>query len=206
LEKRKRLEEAQPRHHTVPIIISPQSDSSHYSDTITPVVEISNHDWEADVTAYPVDAVVAHPVVPQLNAANAMKHRFQGLFLESYFPADPKEGPSLYREWLCEAVSLNRPDKVLEFSLHALCITRAGRDGNNPVLVFHGKAAYGYALRELQKALLSPAAFKDETLAACYLLSIYEVYHFTKLQRHSLNIHSYSNRPPNLSLLMKIIC
>ena len=105
-----------------------------------------------------------------------MKKKFQGLFLETYLPANPNDGPGLYRDWLCEAVTLNHPGKVLEYSLHALSITRAGRIGNDQALVVQGNAAYGFALRELQKALLSPQlAGKDETLAACYLLSIYEV-------------------------------
>ena len=105
-----------------------------------------------------------------------MKKKFQGLFLETYLPANPNDGPGLYREWICEVVSLNHPGKVLEYSLHALCITRTGRIYNDQALVVQGNGAYGFALRELQKALLSPRlAVKDETLAACYLLSIYEV-------------------------------
>jgi hypothetical protein len=111
-----------------------------------------------------------------------MKKKLQGLFLEKYLPANPNDGPGLYREWLCEVVNLNHPGKVLEYSLNALCITRAGRIGNEQALVVQGNAAYGFALKELQKALLSPRlATKDETLAACYLLSIYEVRHSAKL-------------------------
>lgn len=165
LEKRKRLEEAQPRQHPSPISVSPQSDNSH---TTTLIIEESKSDWGSDGIAY--------PVVPHLNAANVMKKKFQSQFLETYLPANPNDGPGLYREWLCEVVALNHPGKVLEYSLHALCITRAGRIGNDQALVVQGNAAYGLALRELQKALLSPRLVaKDETLAACYLLSIYEV-------------------------------
>lgn len=106
-----------------------------------------------------------------------MKKKLQGLFLETYLPANPNDGPGLYREWLCEAVTLNDPGKVLEYSFNALSITRAGRLGNDQALVVQGNAAYGLALRELRKALLSPLlATKDETLAACYILSIYEVW------------------------------
>jgi hypothetical protein len=187
LEKRKRLEEAQPRQHPSPISVSPHSDSSY---TTTPVIEISKPDWETDGVAY--------PVVPHLNAANVMKKKFQSLFLETYLPANPKEGPGLYREWLCEVTTLNHPGKVLEYSLHALCITRAGRNGNDQALVVQGNAAYGFALRELQKALLSPRlATKDETLAACYLLSIYEVGLFPSCASRDSCCHSYSNQRPS---------
>jgi hypothetical protein len=168
LEKRERLEEAQPRQDTSPD--SPQSGRSR-SHTTTPIYEDTRPDWENGAPAYPVQ-----PVVPHLNTANVMKKKLQGLFLESYLASNPNDGPGLYREWLCEAANLNHPGKVLEYSLHALSITRAGRISNNEALVVQGSAAYGFALRELRKALLSPRlAAKDETLAACYILSIYEV-------------------------------
>ena len=163
LEKRERLEEVQPRQHISQDSITPQS--------YTPITEDTKPDWEANGKAHPV-----HPVVPHLNTQNVMKKKLQGLFLETYLPANPKDGTALYREWLCEVITLNDPGKVLEYSLHALCISRAGRVGNHQALVVQGNAAYGFALRELHKALLSPKlATKDETLAACYLLSMYEV-------------------------------
>jgi hypothetical protein len=141
-----------------------------------------------------------------LSSANVMKKKFQSLFLETYLPAKPNDGPGLYREWLCEAVTLNHPGKVLEYSLHALCITRAGRNGNDQALVVQGNAAYGFALRELQKALLSPRlATKDETLAACYLLSIYEVGLIPSCASKHSCCYSYSNQRPSRSLDMRTI-
>lgn len=180
LEKRKRLEEAQPRQYTSPGSVSPQSGNTS-DQTTGPAIEKAEHDWETDDTVY--------PLVVHLTAVNVMKKKFQGLFLEDYLPVRPKDGPSLYREWLCEAVSLNRPGKVLEYSLHALCITRSGRIHGDQNLVLQGNAAYGYALKELQRALSSPRlATKDETLAACYLLSIYEVRLFSKVYRRTLTL------------------
>ncbi|KAG0651556.1 Aspercryptin biosynthesis cluster-specific transcription regulator atnN [Hyphodiscus hymeniophilus] len=173
LEKRKRLEEAQPRQDTSPITVSPQSDVKSHSTT--PIIEDTNPDWKTGGSTYPVQPVVVH-----VNTQSVMKKKLQGVFLETYLPANPNDGTALYREWLCEVVNLNNPGKLLEYSLHALCITRAGRLDNNQALVFQGSAAYGFALRELQKALLSPRlATKDETLAACYLLSMYELFETT---------------------------
>jgi hypothetical protein len=165
LEKRKRLEEAQPRQYTPPVSGSQQSDSK--SHTATPIAENKKPDWEIGGSAY--------PAVVQLNTAKLMKKKFQGMFIETYLPLNPHDGPRLYSEWLCEAVNLEDPGKVLECSFNALSITRAGRLSNNQTLIVQGNAAYGTALRELRKALLSPLlATKDETLAACYILSIYE--------------------------------
>jgi hypothetical protein len=172
LEKRKRLEEAQPRQDHSSSSASPPSDTN--SQTATPITENTKRGGEIGNSAY--------PVVRRLSTAKVVKTKLQGVFLEAYLPANPSDGPGVYRDWLCEVVSLNNPGKVLEYSLHALCITQAGRVGGNKALAVQGNMTYGFALKELQKALLSPRqAGKDETLAACYILSIYEVGSGTKL-------------------------
>lgn len=105
-----------------------------------------------------------------------LKHQFHSLFLESYLPSDPKLGPGLTQTWLAEAVRFNNPGKALEYSLHALCMTRIGRIAGDEALIVKGGMAYGHSLRELQLALSSPRlAGTDDTLATCLVLSIYEV-------------------------------
>jgi hypothetical protein len=112
----------------------------------------------------------------QLSSAKAVKLQFHGLFLENYLPSNPKEGLGLTHTWLAEAVRFHNPGKALEYSLHALCITRIGRIAGDQALVLKGSVAYGHALRELQLALSSPKlAGTDDTLASCLVLSIYEV-------------------------------
>lgn len=109
-----------------------------------------------------------------------LKLQFHSLFLESYLPSDPKLGPGLTQTWLAEAVRFNNPGKALEYSLHALCMTRIGRIAGDEALVVKGGMAYGHSLRELQLALSSPKlAGTDDTLATCLVLSIYELFEST---------------------------
>lgn len=116
------------------------------------------------------------PPLQGISAKEAMKLQFHNLFIESYLPSNPKLGPGLTQTWLAEAVRFNNPGKALEYSLHALCITRIGRFSGDQALVVKGSVALGQALRELQLALSSPKlAGTDDTLASCLVLSIYEV-------------------------------
>jgi hypothetical protein len=101
---------------------------------------------------------------------------FHGLFLQSYLPAGVKFGESMQGEWLFEALRLNNPGPTLEYSFQALSVTRVGRFTGYQDLIERGKMLYGLALRSLSKSLGSPKlASRDETLAACCLLGIYEV-------------------------------
>lgn len=122
-------------------------------------------------------------VVPQkshktllVRTPDMRKKLFQGLFLESYLPMQNGLRGALQGAWLIEALRLENPGQALEFSLHALCITRVGRVTLNEDLVKRGNAAYGMALRALRNALeSSKLAGRDETLASCMILAIYEV-------------------------------
>jgi hypothetical protein len=116
------------------------------------------------------------PLPVQVSTTKAMKLQFHSLFLENYLPANPNLGPGLTQTWLAEAVRFNKPGRALEYSLHALCMTRIGRIAGDQSLVVKGSVAYGHALKELQLALSSPnLAGTDDTLASCLVLSIYEV-------------------------------
>ena len=98
------------------------------------------------------------------------------MFLEHYLPRSPKSGLGLAGAWLLETIKLNDRSPALVYSLNALCLTRVGRLVKNQDLIKRGNAAYGFALRALRTSLESPKhAGKDETLATCLILSIYEV-------------------------------
>ena len=104
------------------------------------------------------------------------KYAFQSMFLENYLPKSPKAGQGLAGAWLSEAIRLNDRSPALNYSLNALCLTRVGRLVGYQDLIKRGNAAYGFALRALRTSLESPThASKDETLATCLILSIYEV-------------------------------
>lgn len=151
-EKRSRLEEALPRHdeHDDAQTDSPKSSSSS-------------------------DSSSSPPTDLQVSSTKTMKLQFHSLFLENYLPSNPSLGPGLTQTWLAEAVRLHKPGRALEYSLHALCMTRIGKLAGDQSLVVKGGVAYGHALRELQLALSSKRAGSDDTLAACLVLSIYEV-------------------------------
>lgn len=86
----------------------------------------------------------------------------------------------LQAAWLFEALRINKPGPALENSLHALFITRVGRIAGQADFIKRGTIAYGHALRALRIALESPKLIvKDETLAACMILLIHEVYNFS---------------------------
>jgi hypothetical protein len=179
-EKRSRLEEALPRRGELEIA---KTDGlvTYKSQSLSPLLQIS--------------------------PSKSMKAQFHALFLETYLPSSPKLGPSLTQAWLGEAVRLNNPGKALEYSLHALCITRVGRNGGNQALVVKGSAAYGQALKELQDALASPKlAGTDGTLAACLVLSIYEVkQNIPSSQKWYWLDVSFSNQRPIQHKATKII-
>lgn len=112
----------------------------------------------------------------QISASKAMNLQFHSLFLETYLPSDLKLGPSLTHGWLADAVRINNPGKALELSLLALCVTRVGKVGGDQAMVMKGNTVYGFALTVLRAALDSPKlAWTDDTLAACLVLTIYEV-------------------------------
>lgn len=112
----------------------------------------------------------------QINTSHAMRNQFHGLFMETYLPSVPNLSLGLPQTWLAEAIRFNNPGMALEYSLRALCMTRIGRISGDQALVVKGSSAYGRALKELYDALASPKlAGADDTLAACLVLSIYEV-------------------------------
>lgn len=162
-EKRKRLEEARPRDSwkDVPFFSSINEDRS----------PSKSYRFKT-----PEQLSFVQQSVLQVTNINIDRQMFQSLFLENYLPSMPKQGLGLAGTWLCEAIQLGDPGIALDCSLHALCMTRAGRITGHQDLIKRGNAAYGSALRALFLALGSKElAGKDETLAACLILSIYEV-------------------------------
>jgi hypothetical protein len=77
--------------------------------------------------------------------------------------------------WLCLLPKLAPRTRVLELSSLAVCTAKLGRLYNDPMLVRESLRFYVQGLHELQKALRDATlTLKDETLAACMLLLLYE--------------------------------
>lgn len=164
--KRQRLEEAQPRNYPEgrQDISRTSQRGSHSSGTqtthTTPSLETGGI-WP----------------IAQVSDTNVKKQLFQGLFLESYLPADVTSIRGMQGAWISEALRINMPETALDYAFQAISITRVGRFTGHQDLIARGKATYGQALRALFLALGSPKlAGKDETLAACSILAVYEVH------------------------------
>ena len=88
-------------------------------------------------------------------------------------PYDADEGrPAAWLRHLPELATLT---EALELSILAVCTAKFGRSDNDPMLVDNSQRFYVQGLSELQKALWDSTLMrKDETLAACMVLSLYE--------------------------------
>ncbi|KAF4263113.1 hypothetical protein KXV68_002994 [Aspergillus fumigatus] len=82
---------------------------------------------------------------------------------------------SWYRPWLFLLPDISTRSKALEFSTLAISSAAIGRKFNDSRLVHQSLRAYTRALREMQKALWGGSLREDETLAACLVLSLYEL-------------------------------
>ena len=88
-------------------------------------------------------------------------------------PYDSKEDRSA--TWLRHLPELATRSEALELSILAVCTANLGRLNNDPMLVDNSLRFYVQGLSELQKALWdSTQMHKDETLAVCMVLSLYE--------------------------------
>lgn len=78
--------------------------------------------------------------------------------------------------WLILLSQLQMRTKVLETTSLAISAAVLGRSNNDTTLVKESLKLYTRGLRELQNALWnSNLMYDDETFAACFLLSLYEV-------------------------------
>jgi Fungal specific transcription factor domain len=98
----------------------------------------------------------------------------------------PKEGNG----WLALLLESPPSTRALETSITAVCIASVGRQHDDPGLVKDSLKYYGQGLRELQKALWDPRLmYKDETLAACMALFMYEFIECPAESREGLISH-----------------
>lgn len=95
-------------------------------------------------------------------------------YLRSHIPCSQLQ--SLGTPWLALIPELASPTEALETSTLALATSKLGRLNNDPILIRESLRLYTFALRQLQKALWNPGLmYRDETLAACMALAMYEM-------------------------------
>jgi hypothetical protein len=102
----------------------------------------------------------------------SMREQMLGYWYSAY----QSETFSGQRHWLPDVPGFTQNLRVVESSAYALCLAGLGRKFGDPALVKESLGLYTRGLVDLQKALYDPQAmYSDETLAACMLLTMYEI-------------------------------
>ena len=97
-------------------------------------------------------------------------------FWKSFAPIETSSSQVSPCRWLQWSLEVTRPTVALGLSIKALSLTRLGWQNEDVALSTRGRTMYGNALKELQKALWTEdLMWLDETFAAAYTLSVYEV-------------------------------
>jgi hypothetical protein len=117
----------------------------------------------------------------------AYREQIMSEFMYTIMPARKKilEDPDRYRvtsnriagNWFAMVPTLPDITAALEASTLAICTSRLGRINGDMILVRESLKFYTQGLWELQKALWDPKLmYREETLAACMSLIVYEVF------------------------------
>ena len=105
--------------------------------------------------------------------------QFLSSFWEYYVPSRSSAQNDSPCYWLQQTICLADPPLALRLSLVALAMTRIGWLHGDDATIRKGRAIYGHALRELQKALSNERSRRqDETMATCVVMALYEVSRF----------------------------
>ena len=113
---------------------------------------------------------------PQIDKTIVTLKEYETIFLEDFLPSEKSLGGNSVGLWLLESICVNDPGRALGSAKEALYLRRVGSVRRDKSLTVQGRLRYGYALQELQKALLNGReVIKDETLATCQVLTLYEV-------------------------------
>ena len=119
-----------------------------------------------------------------LNQDVSVRHAFRQQLISHYIYSHVPENWSVVQQplqkarasWLMLITELPEVPEALEASIIAMTSARIGRLNDDPTLVKASLKSYVQGLWELQKALWDPdLMYRDETLAACMALWIYEV-------------------------------
>ena len=124
-------------------------------------------------------AATIKSLVEQVGPQAVFRQQFFSQFLSTYIP--DADLVSLGREadgltWLLLFPEILAPPKALDTAMLSISIARLGRLNGDQTLIRESMNLYGQGLRELQHALWDPKLmYRDETLAACMALAMYEI-------------------------------
>jgi Fungal specific transcription factor domain len=115
-----------------------------------------------------------------VSVRHAFRQQLLSEFIYSYMPDSTLVPLRPFRKdkgsWLVLVAALPELTTALESSVLAMSTAKIGRLKDDPVLVKASLKSYVQGLWELQKALWDPnLMYRDETLAACMALWMYEV-------------------------------
>jgi hypothetical protein len=107
---------------------------------------------------------------------DSMRQQFVGSFALQYQVSPLSESQGI-RSWIADIPFIISPTKALATSTYAIALARLGMLMNDQSLVQESLYHYTHGLSLLQQALWDPKLmYSDETLAACMLLALYEVF------------------------------
>lgn len=111
------------------------------------------------------------------------KNLFAGEFLRIYLPS-ANNRPQVPLTWLQLVLNTPTDSLVLDHAMAAVSLSVVGRATNNTTIAVESSRKYGQALLELQRALWQESLmYRDDTLAACNALVLYEVRFRPRRQR-----------------------
>jgi hypothetical protein len=120
------------------------------------------------------------PLTKDVSARHAVRQQLLGDFINCYLPnswlAAQRPAQKEQASWIVLVTELPELTRALETSVLAMSAAKVGRLNDDPALLKASLGSYVQGLRELQKALWDPKLmYRDETLAACMALWMYEV-------------------------------
>ena len=115
-------------------------------------------------------------MVLQPSNGSAVEAQIISAFWETYIPSKSNAQSGPVCTWLQQSIVHQHAGETLKLSLKALAMTRLGWMNSDDAVAVRGRVYYGRALQQVQKDLWSEnMMWEDVTLAAGFVLSIYEV-------------------------------
>ncbi|KAL9125744.1 MAG: hypothetical protein Q9217_005091 [Psora testacea] len=181
-QKRFRLEEAKPR-SSVNTTISSTSSSTALNTTSNQIdTDSSDETSTSDATRL--------TLFRQTSNSDLRDDQLIACFYNNFIPKGVLARDLSPALWLQQILLSGAGSPAMRSSLKALAMTRLGWLNGDRALCARGRGQYGIALTHLQKALYDKTlAWQDETLAAAYCLSIYELFEATDGSIKGWNSH-----------------
>jgi hypothetical protein len=125
----------------------------------------------------------------QVSAVPAYRQQLFDSFMRSWLPLD-ELGPS-EDLFISQIAQVPNQTPALMAATLAISLSRIGKVNNDEYLGKEALRHYTEGLRELQKALYDPVEMEsDETLAACLLLSMFELFECPGDSKAAYQIHN----------------